>query len=192
MQSGIVTCLGNQLDCSEHRSSPTDVRFRRLKRALEHAWSLRRLPGRIWEVILGHRTFLGLQERGRLSTFFTIYPCIRKNFYTSVPLWNSAREELVCFFGLDVCFCRVRGGSPAVQLLLPLMPAPLDMLCVLGKPQQKVVQHGRILERTRFKRNPGASARDSFFQTNDFVKGADGLWHPRTELDHPGVHSGHK
>ena len=27
VQSGIVTCLGDQLDCVEHRSSPTDVRF---------------------------------------------------------------------------------------------------------------------------------------------------------------------
>ena len=25
---------------------------------------------------------------------------------------------------------------------------------------------------------------------NDFVKGAVCLWHPRTELDHPGLHSG--
>ena len=46
--SGIVTCLGNQLDCVEHRSSPTDVRFWRLKSALVHASSVMRLPGRIW------------------------------------------------------------------------------------------------------------------------------------------------
>ena len=56
-------------------------------------------------------------------------------------------------------------------------------------PQQKVAQHGRVLERSRLKRNPGSSARDSFFQANDFVKGADGLWHPRVEVDQPGVHS---
>ena len=100
VQSGIVTCLGNQLDCVEHRSSPTDVRFWRLKRALVYALSLKRLPGRIWEVILGHCTFLGLQERGCLSTFFTIYPFIRKNYCTSQPLGYSAREELVCFLEL--------------------------------------------------------------------------------------------
>ena len=62
VQSGIVTCRGDQLDCVEHRSSPTDVRFWRLKRALEHALSVKRLPGRIWEVILGHCTFLGLHH----------------------------------------------------------------------------------------------------------------------------------
>ena len=66
VQSGIVTCLGNH-DCVGHRSSPTDVRFWRLKRALECALSLKRLPGRIWEVILGHCTFLG---GARLSEYF--------------------------------------------------------------------------------------------------------------------------
>ena len=39
------------------------MRFWSLKRALEYALSLWRLPGRLWEVILGHCTFLGLQER---------------------------------------------------------------------------------------------------------------------------------
>ena len=58
-------------------------------------------------------------------------------------------------------------------------------LCI-GK---KVAQHGRVLERSRFKRNPGSSARDSFFQADDFVKGADGLWHPRVEADQPVVNS---
>ena len=55
-----------------------------------------------------------------------------KNYYTSDPLWNSAREELVCFLGL-MYFCRVRGGSPGVQLLLLLMPA----VCVGHWRQQK-------------------------------------------------------
>ena len=47
----------------------------------------------------------------------------------------------------------------------------------------EVAQHGRVLERSRFKRNPASSARDSFFRAHDFVKGADGLWHPRVEAD---------
>ena len=46
VQPDIVTCLGNQLDCVGHRSSLTDVGFWPLKRALEYALSLKRLPGR--------------------------------------------------------------------------------------------------------------------------------------------------
>ena len=52
-----------------------------------------------------------------------------------------------------------------------------------------MAQHGRVLERSRFNRNPGSSARDSFFQAGGFVKSADGLWHPRVEVGQLGVHS---
>ena len=108
LQSGIATCLGNQLDCLEHRSSSTDVRFWRLKRALEHALSLRSLLGRVWEVILSHCTFLGLQERGTLSTHL---PPFIRNHDNSKPLWDSAREELFCFFKLDVRFVELVAPS---------------------------------------------------------------------------------
>ena len=89
MQPGIVT-----------GALPRTCGFGGSRRALEYALSLRCLPGRVWEVILGHCTFLQLQERGTFSTFFTIYPFIRKNYYNSEPLWNSAREELFSVFGL--------------------------------------------------------------------------------------------
>ena len=59
-------------------------------------------------------------------------------------------------------------------------------MCIRKRPQQKVAQHGRVLERSRFKRNPGSSARNSFFQADDFVKG---LWHPRVEADQTVVNS---
>ena len=62
-------------------------------------------------------------------------------------------------------------------------------MCIGHWFEEKVAQHGRILERYRFKRNPGASARGFFFQANDFVRETDGLWHPCTELEHPGIHS---
>ncbi len=45
--------------------------------------------------------------------------------------------------------------------------------------QCTVAQYGRVLERSRFVRNPGHSARDSFFEPNDFVKCLDGTWQPR-------------
>ena len=70
------------------------------------------------------------------------------------------------------------------------MPARLDMLYVLGSGlNRKWPSKDEFWNKARFKQNPGSSARDSFFQANDFVKGADGLWHPRVEVDQPGVHS---
>ena len=61
-------------------------------------------------------------------------------------------------------------------------------VCVGQWPQHKVAQHGRVLERSRCRRT-GTSARDSLFQVNDFVKGPDGLWHPRDEFEGSGLHS---
>ena len=130
---------------------PTDLRFWRLKRALEYALSVKRLPGRIWEVILGHCTSLGLQERGCLSTFFTIYSFIRKCYYTSEPLWDSARKELVCFFGL-MCFLQSSWRLPWSPIVTASDASPSGYAVCVGKwPQQTVAQHGRVLERSRFK-----------------------------------------
>ena len=82
-----MTCLGNQLGCSEHRTSPTDVEFLAPQEA-QYALSLERFPGRIWEVILGHCKLLGLQERGNLSTFFNHFPVHpEKTTAPGVPLW---------------------------------------------------------------------------------------------------------
>ena len=93
------------------------------------------------------------------------------------------------FFGHDAFFAEFVAFSWSPIVTASDASASGYAVCVGHWNQQKVAQHGRILERSRFKRNPGASARDSFFQANDFVKGADGLWHPCTELDHPGVRS---
>ena len=66
-------------------------------------------------------------------------------------------------------------------MLLPPMTAPLDTLCVLGNGLNK-----KWLSTDDFWNE---AAFDSFFQANDFVKGADGLWHLRVEADQPAVNS---
>ena len=66
--------------------------------------------------------------------------------------------------------------------------ASLDTLCVLGSGLNKK-WHGTDEFWNEAASNGilDSSARDSFFQASDFVKGADGLWHPRVEADQPGV-----
>ena len=51
-------------------------------------------------------------------------------------------------------------------------------VCIGKWTQQKVAQHGRVPERSRFKRNPGSSARYFFFQADVFVKGAESFASP--------------
>ena len=94
------------------------------------------MPERIWEVIIGHCTFLGLQERGCPSTF-TIYPFIRKYYYTSDPLWDSAREELVCFLGL-MYFLQSSWRLPWSPIVTASDASPSGYAVCIGTwPQQK-------------------------------------------------------
>ena len=71
---------------------------------------------------------------------------IRKNNYTTVPLWNGARDELVCFLGLMYLL------QSSWRLTWSPIVAASDAspsgyaVCVEQWPQQKVAQQGRILE----------------------------------------------
>ena len=57
------------------------------------------------------------------------------------------------------------------------------------KPSE-VAAHGRITERSRFRRWSGRSARDEYFETNGYVRGVGGLWEPADgELGPEGVSS---
>ena len=75
-----------------------DVRSWRLKRALEYALSLKCLSGRAWEVILGHFSFLGLQERGTVSTVFTIYSLRPKELLQLLALMEQVTRGAFLFF----------------------------------------------------------------------------------------------
>ena len=62
------------------------------------------------------------------------------------------------------------------------MPAPLDALCVLGSGlNNKWHSTDEFWNDAAFKGILAHPPRDSFFQADDSVKGAGGLWHPRAE-----------
>ena len=68
------------------------------------------------------------------------------------------------FLGSDVLPAKLV-ATPVESIVTASDASPSGYAVCVGKwPQQKVAQHGRVLERSRFKRNPGSSARDSFFQ----------------------------
>ena len=68
------------------------------------------------------------------------------------------------------------------------MPAPLDMLCVLRSGINK-----RLPSTDEFWNEIASSGilvpPPVILFFHDFVKGADGLWHPRMALDQPGLRS---
>eukprot|EP00974_Lingulodinium_polyedra_P000083 7736-Lingulodinium_polyedra.AAC.1 len=51
-------------------------------------------------------------------------------------------------------------------------------VCVSWWGAEATAAAGRVPERSRFKRAPGHSARDAFFERHGFVKDAAGQWTP--------------
>ena len=177
VESGIVTCLGDQFDCVEHRSSPHG---REVLACQEGSWVRFQCETLARTHLRGNSRTLHLSwsPGARLSEHISS-PFTSSSVKTTTPasLCGTVHVKSWCVSWAWCTFCKARGGSLGVELLLPLMPTRLDTLCVLGSGlNRKCRRHGRVS-----KRNPGPSARDSFFQANAFVKGADGLWHPCVE-----------
>ena len=68
------------------------MRFWRVTQAVRFALSRRAMPGRTWDLFVGHLTFCGLVVRDVLSALHAVYIFIRKHCSDRVPLWATARE----------------------------------------------------------------------------------------------------
>ena len=161
--------LGVVFDGKKHFTALTAKRYWRVCQAAKFALSRRAVPGWVWEVLLGHFTFCGLVRRDLLSGFHTIYKFIRRHYNQRVPLWPSAREEVLHFAGALV-FARTEWSlqwSPHVTATDASLYG--FGICTARWPRGEVAKAGRVLERSRFKavlpgEKPGA--RESFFAAN--------------------------
>lgn len=168
--------LGIRIDGRVLATAVAPKRLARLRQAFKWALRRRALPGAAWEVLLGHLTHACLIERGLLSAFHSIYAFIRRHYDRAVPLWPSARDELrhaVAATVFSVSFWALE-WSPHVGL----SDSSLDGwgVCTGGWPTSEVAAHGRITERSRFRRRAGRSARDEYFESYEYVRGVGGLW----------------
>ncbi len=178
--------LGTLLDGVNLRTRLTPQRFWRVFQGLGYALQCKRLPGRVWEILLGHATFCALVRRELLSCFNCIYAFIRKKYYESQPLWSSAREEIVAFRG--GMFMLFADWTLPWSSCVGASDASLDGMGVCSGqwPLDQVARHGRVMERSRFLRGPGKSARDSYFLDNGFTMDPlSGLWRPLLEDELP-------
>ena len=87
------------------------MRLWRLKQGLRWALRCQALPGKTWELLLGHTTFVALLKRDALSVPFALNKFIRANYDDSARLWPSARAEVQAFVGLlpAIVCCWTRG-----------------------------------------------------------------------------------
>ena len=141
--------IGARLDLVHHRSTLTQKRYWRVRQAFRFGLRCRRLPGHVWEVLVGHATYCGLAERGSLSIFSSIYSFIAKHYYEATPLWDSAAAGIRAFIGIMPLlqsswrrpWCSVVGATDA----------SLDGygVCWADLGRDVVAAAGRLTERSR-------------------------------------------
>ena len=154
--------LGVCLDGRRLETRVSTKRYWKVRRALDFALSLRRLPGHVWRIILGHLTFVGLVCRDSLSCFSAIYGFIERHDTDTVPLWPTARQELERFRGLMPLLASE--WSAEWSPLVMSTDASEEACGVTGSfwPPAVVAYHGRLSERRRFARVASTQARSHF------------------------------
>jgi len=157
--------LGTDIDLVRMRSTIHRARPWKLRQALVWALRCRRLPGRVWEVIVGHLTFAFMIERAGLSIFLAIYAFMRVDYYEAAPLWETARQEMT--HALACLLMMVSEWTiPWSSWVLATDASEYGGAGVCCRwPQWAVAAAGRIPERSRFKLAPGRSARSDCFAT---------------------------
>ena len=146
---GIAVYVGRYQTATESR------RWWFLRLALKAVLKRPRVAGWELELLLGHMTFCGLISRETLSCFHVVYRFIQHSYWSRSPLWESAREELLGYFGLMI-FLR----SSWTKRWLPMIyqtdasPSGYGVATSLRTPQE-VAEIGRVLERRRFKLGAG-------------------------------------
>ena len=87
-----IVVLGNEVGLEALQSRTTQKRFWRLYYAIDDVLIRARVAGWLLEIIVGHATFAGLQCRGLLSIFHSVYAFIKNHYEEQVGLLgNSAR-----------------------------------------------------------------------------------------------------
>ena len=104
LTGGATRALGALIDCEHWTSQPTLARLWRIRRGCSWALKCRKLPGRVWEILLGHMTFLGLSNRDSLSAFCALYKFVEAHYWEPMPLWPTARDEVRAFLGVLCLF----------------------------------------------------------------------------------------
>ena len=74
--------LGTHLDLEGLGVALAPARLWKVRQGVLYALSCRKLPGRVWEVLLGHLTFCALTNRSMMSVFRSIYAFINKHCAT--------------------------------------------------------------------------------------------------------------
>ena len=91
--SKTATVLGIHIDLRYMLVSVAPMRLWRLKQGLRWVLRCRALPGKTWELLLGHTTFVALLRRNALSVPFALNKFIRANYDDSRESVSKSRNR---------------------------------------------------------------------------------------------------
>lgn len=167
---GETRALGTVLDGQALCSKITPERFHKVRQAIRGIVQRRRVTGQMLEVVVGHATFCGLNNRMTLAVFHTCYKFIRTHYFEPTELWSSVKDELRAFAGLMI-FLRSDWWRPWNDLVCCSDASTTGYgVCTSHWKLSDVSAVGRIKERARFKRSGGHSARESSLTSAGFIK----------------------
>ncbi|CAK0847447.1 unnamed protein product, partial [Prorocentrum cordatum] len=98
--SGKSKALGTHLDLEGFRVSLSPARLWKVRQGVLCALRCRKLPRRVWEVLLGHLTFCAPINRNMMSVLRSIYALINKHYCVPTALWETARQEMAAVASL--------------------------------------------------------------------------------------------
>ncbi len=133
----------------------------RLRFAIDEIIRRKQVSGQLLESVLGHSTWLALIRRESLSIFSAIYPFIKSNYETIVPLWDSVIWELRTFRNI-LPLLQIDLGASWHETVTASDSSPAGYgVCVRDLHKDAVRDLGKVTERWRFHCEDRISARAS-------------------------------
>ncbi|CAE8693166.1 unnamed protein product [Polarella glacialis] len=170
---GLAATLGCELDTSKLQSRCQHDRYWRVKQGINGVLRRGRASGRTIEAVVGHATFCSLTCRRTMCVWNVVYKFISSNYDRVARLWPSVVEELRCFAGL-MPFLVADWARPWNDLVSASDASEVGYGVSTAKwPRAKVAAVGRVLERSRFRRTLGHSARESALTAAGFERDED-------------------
>ena len=168
ISEGAVKALGCIVEGDKLRSRVSENRLWKIHKAIQALLRRKKSTGKALEIIVGHCNFAGLMNRCSLSCFSSIYKFILKHYDTPSVMWDSVRDELAGFSGC--LFLLVQDWQRPWNELVSSSDASEEGygICHSWWDRSEVAEVGRTLERSRFRRSSGHSARESALHAAGF------------------------
>ena len=122
------------------------------------------LPGKVWEILLGHMTFASLLRRDVLSCFFALHRFVRASNTAAAPLWRSARQEVEAFVDL-MPLIEAKLARPWSDLIGAADASETGYgVCLARWEHGQSGAAGRTSERSRFRKKEVVGVRSLFME----------------------------